>query len=115
MIDFEKMSKEHEKLFPLADLQGQVLKLEEEFKEYRRAWLDCDDKQAKKEVADILIVCAGIYRWCPIVASEIEYLFAKVYDYDVEEEVNRKWQVNLNRTWEYKEGKYHHVGVDGNE
>ena len=40
MIDLEKMSKEHEKLFPKADLASQVWKLEEEIKEGRACYAD---------------------------------------------------------------------------
>ena len=37
MIDIKEMSKQHEQLFPLADLASQVLKLEEELSEVKEA------------------------------------------------------------------------------
>ena len=37
MIDLEKMAKEHEQLFPMASLESQVWKMEEEIKEYKEA------------------------------------------------------------------------------
>ena len=58
MIDLEKMAKEHEQLFPKASLESQVWKMEEELKEYEEAE---DGLQQRKERADILIVCAGLY------------------------------------------------------
>ena len=109
MIDLEKMAKEHEQLFPKASLESQVWKMEEELKEYEEAE---DGLQQRKERADILIVCAGLYRWCPILATNIAYDF---YDDKAGEEVNRKWQVNLNRKWEWNGKTYKHIGKDGNE
>ena len=37
MIDLEKMAKEHSELFPLATLESQIWKLEEEISEYKEA------------------------------------------------------------------------------
>lgn len=112
MINLDKMSVEHERLFPLATLEGQVLKLEEEITELENAK---DVPQKIKELADICIVCIGIYRWCPKTAKNIIAGFIYETGLNPDEEVNRKWQINLSRTWEYQNGKYHHVGKDGNE
>ena len=109
MIDLEKMAKEHEKLFPKASLESQVWKMEEELTEYRDA---TSVEQLTKEAADVIIVCAGLYRWCPILAKIIAVDFCTS---KAEEEVNRKWQVNLNRKWEWNGKTYKHVGKDGNE
>lgn len=109
MIDLKKISKQHEKLFPKATLESQVWKLEEEINEYEDAG---DGLQQRKERADIIIVCAGLYRWCPQLATTIAFDY---YDKKVEEEVYRKWQVNLNRKWEWNGKTYKHIGVDGNE
>ena len=113
MIDLEKMAKEHEKLFPKASLESQVWKLEEELNEFFNANKD----EKIKELADIYIVCIGIYRFTPTVANEfLEGLTCMDYNWSlVEEEVNRKWQVNLNRKWEWNGKTYKHVGKDGNE
>lgn len=113
MIDLEeflrKMAKQHEELFPNATLESQVWKLEEEFKEHQEA----DSlEQEEKEAADIIIVCAGIYRWCPTVAMYVADFFI---DPVVADEANRKWQVNMNRKWEWNGKTYKHVGKDGNE
>ena len=110
MIDLEKMAKEHEKLFPKATLESQVWKLEEEIDEFRNAETS---SQRIQECADILIVCFGLFRWCKRTA---EITFNR-YFFDVpnrlkdnlEEEVKRKWQINLKRKWEWNGETYHHV------
>lgn len=109
MINLFKMSKEHEKLFPNATLESQIWKLEEEISEFENAE---DEYEEIKESADIVIVCAGLYRWCPKVALSVKdfYLDSPL----IEEEVNRKWQINLKRKWEWNGKTYHHV-EDGNE
>ena len=109
MIDLEKMAKEHEQLFPMASLESQVWKMEEEIKEFMESKTV---SKTIKEAADVVIVCAGLYRWCPIFAQ----YFANLFRSDaVEAEANRKWQVNLNRKWEWNGKTYKHVGKDGNE
>lgn len=115
MIDLEKMSKEHEELFPKADLASQVIKLEEEISEYKEA---TELYQEVKELADCFIVCIGIYRFTPVVAKQIIQGLIDSSDINleaVEREVERKWQINLKRTWEWNGETYHHVGTDGNE
>ncbi len=110
MIDLEKMAKEHEKLFPNATLESQVWKLEEEIAEYQKA---NGFEDGLKEMADIVIVCGGLYRWCPLLAEAI-YCGASedtlyYWEDELEEEVNRKWQINLKRKWEWNGKTYHHV------
>lgn len=112
MIDIAKMAQEHAKLFPNATLESQIWKLDEEIAEYDNA---IEEKEQIKELADIIIVCIGIYRWCPLVALSIKDFYNGCSDNAVEEEVMRKWQVNLNRKWEWNGKTYKHVGVDGNE
>ena len=118
MIDLEKMAKEHEKLFPNASLESQAWKLEEEFNECNLA----EEKKKKiKEFADILIVCGGLYRWCPILARTIakdayrKSGYNEIEESVLDEEVNRKWNINLGRKWEWNGKTYKHVGKDGNE
>ena len=115
MIDLEKMAKEHEKLFPNATLESQVWKLEEEIAELQEAK---GFEESLKEMADIVIVCGGLYRWCPLLAktqassvySAIGYIDVDVLDF--ENEVNRKWQINLKRKWKWNGKTYHHIGGD---
>lgn len=115
MIDLEKISKEHEKLFPVCTLESQVLKMEEECKEL---YMVQNTDNAVKELADCIIVCAGIYRFTPnfarTVANEIINANIDIVE-ELEKEVNRKWQINLKRKWEFKNGVYKHIGKDGNE
>lgn len=110
MIDLEKMAQEHEKLFPNATLESQVWKLEEEIKEFEDA---CKGDEIN-ELADIIIVLGGLYRWCPRVAYHF-YDGLTCMDYNwslIEEEVNCKWQINLKRKWEWNGKTYHHIGED---
>lgn len=107
-IDFLSKVEEHKKLFPLADLNGQVLKLNEELDEFLLA---TTDEERVKELADCIICCIGIFRWATLVArSYIVMIFEKKKDKikEILDEVNHKWEINLNRTWEYKNGYYHH-------
>lgn len=116
MIDLEKMSKEHETLFPNATAESQFVKLEEEKAECREAYI-----KYIKELSDVLIVCAGIYRFDQKKAIEESNAVCNICMLmdidvkDVETEVNRKWKVNLGRKWEWNGKTYKHVGKDGNE
>lgn len=117
MIDLDKMAKEHEKLFPNATLESQLWKLEEEISELQEVNID----EQIKEVADVIIVCAGLSRWFPKTAYFMAQYFVNeiqkgdiTYE-DVENEINRKWQINLKRKWVWNGKTYHHKGKDGNE
>lgn len=106
MIDLEKMAKEHEKLFENCDLASQDEKIYEEVNE------------VMKELADVVIVCGGIYRFNKPRANamlgdvfEVCELLAIDPD-DLEAEVNRKWQINLKRKWVWNGKTYHHEGKD---
>ena len=104
MIDLEKMAEQHKQLFPNATLESQVWKLEEEIQEYREAE---NERMERKEMADVIIVCGGLARWCPFIAQYIKDMF--YVDADIEKEVNRKWQINLKRKWAWNGKTYHHV------
>ena len=112
MIDLEKIAKEHEKLFERADFQSQLIKYEEERKEYHEAL-----NHLIEELADRMIVCCGIYRFAPKVAEKrLKDCYDKAIHFgivqSVEAEVNRKWQINLKRKWAWNGKTYHHVGDD---
>lgn len=117
-MNIGKYSKLHEKLFPNATLESQVWKLEEEINEFCYA----DLREASiRELADIWIVLGGLYRWCPKTAVAM-YNYFSDSDIDalcgidnIEAEVNRKWQINLKRKWEWNGKTYKHIGKDGNE
>ena len=108
-INFLDKVDEHIKLFPLANLEGQILKLDEELNEYLKA---TTEEEKIQELADCIICCIGIYRWATLVSrSYMAMIFSKKQDKikDIINAVANKWQINLNRTWEYKDGRYHHV------
>lgn len=100
---------EHKKLFPLADLSGQLMKLEEELNEVETA-KTLQDKI--EELADCIICCIGIYRFAPKTAHFIIKSIVQQNDAylpEIYDAVEAKWKINQNRKWEYKNGKYHHV------
>ena len=115
MIDLERISKEHEELFPRASLESQLIKLEEELKEFD----DADDYEHKiKEAADVEIVCAGLYRWFPLAAWWFVDGFESTEGINwelVKKEVDRKWNINQLREWVWDGRTYRHKGKDGNE
>ena len=110
MIDLEKMAREHEQLFPICSLESQILKMEEELNELKQA---ATIEQVINETADCIIVCAGIYRFSPLTAQRL--LGSLVIMGGMEEAVERKWNINMNRKWKFVNGVYKHVGKDGHE
>lgn len=120
MTDFKLYAAQHAKLFPLADLDSQIDKLADEMEEYKAA----NTKQQQiKELADCVICVIGIYRFTPFIAQAIYSGLKSMYMTDAEtkvaidNEVARKWQINLGRTWKFDPvtKKYQHTGIDGNE
>lgn len=110
MIDLEKMAKEHEKLFPKATLESQVWKLEEEIKE----WHCAKPEHELEEVADIFIVCGGLYRWAELTAVSIINWYLRLYSFKysdsvIDDEVAYKWEINKQRKWRWNGKTYHHV------
>lgn len=100
---------QHKKLFPLADLSGQLLKLEEELNEVKTAKTTME---MIEEIADCIICCIGIYRFAPETAHFIlKSILTQNDDYipQIYDAVESKWKINLNRKWEYKNGRYHHI------
>ena len=115
MLDFEKISEEHKSLFPRADLESQKIKLEEELVEASRAF-----DHYLNEVADYLIVCAGIYRFNPDLARrKIDEVYRNMDKLGlipgVEDHVVRKWEINKKRKWVWNGETYKHEGKDGQE
>lgn len=90
-LDFLTKVDEHKKLFPLADLQGQVMKLDEELDEYLKA---TTMEEKIKELADCIICCIGIFRWATLVSrSYLAFIYSRInrdlYK-DIINEVNNK-------------------------
>lgn len=116
-FDIEKLSEEHEKLFPICSLASQLAKLDEENEEAGEALM-----HYIRELADCLIVCAGIYRFDKEIAireSENILMAADCFGIGfadlVLEEVNRKWNINKSRKWKWNGVTYKHTNKDGNE
>lgn len=112
---------EHKSLFPDCTVESQLAKFEEEFNEYMNSKdVDC----CIKELADCLIVCAGIYRFCsPLARLAAREIFSTAKDCFgvcpdcLVKEARRKWNINKSRKWVFDTvlGVYKHVGKDGNE
>lgn len=68
-----------------------------------------------------MIVCAGIYRFSKQVGiTQMLNIYGiiqknKFSKEEVEDKATAKWLINLNRKWEFKNGSYHHIGIDGAE
>lgn len=114
-----EMAERHEKLFPNADLLSQVKKFDEEYQEY---WNAEDSVDGLKELADCLIVCAGIYRFLPglgyttaLRVCEMVGDFNEGTIVQLVKKAEEKWSINERRKWQFVDGVYKHVGVDGNE
>lgn len=110
MIDLEKMSKQHKRLFPKADLLSQKEKIKEEMDEAINAM-----QHFVEELADVVIVCFGLYRYDKQLAETYLTIVNDIrhnmnINVDVlEAEINRKWEINLKRKWEWNGKTYHHV------
>lgn len=109
-----KISKEHEILFPEANIGSQAEKLEEELGELDKTK---GSFNALNELADCFIVCAGLYRFVQKTAlltmSGISNAVEELGYKDVFLKcVEAKWEFNKTRRWEVKNGYYHHLGED---
>lgn len=105
----EEIAAWHADTFPASNQAGQLMKLEEELREYSEA--EQEDKD--KELADVVIVCAGLRRWSSLIgqhmlamvlaganASQVNVLLDLIDD---------KMAKNRARVWKLDgEGKYHH-------
>ncbi len=95
--------------FPEADLPGQLMKLEEELHEFHNA----QEENRLKEIADVVIVCAGLGRWKSLIGYHILSLVVNgAHHTEVNkllDAVEAKMAKNRARVWlKDGEGKYHH-------
>lgn len=103
----------HEKTFPDATLAGQLAKLEEEICES----LKVDKKDAAaffEEIADVLIVCAGLRRFNSKIGISIENNYLDNANTDVLSVIDlaiiQKMAKNRKRKWKKTEdGRFHHI------
>lgn len=103
----------HEKTFPDATLAGQLAKLEEEICESLK--VDKKDKAALfEEIADVLIVCAGLRRFDSKIGISIENNYLNNATPDILSVIDlaiiQKMNKNRKRKWEKTEdGRFHHI------
>lgn len=103
----------NEKTFPDATMEGQLMKLEEEFKEMKEArqfW------KKEKEFADVFIVASGLTRWGSVLACSLLNTWLELPEKDLKrilKNVRKKMNKNRNRTWEKSgDGRFHHTNKE---
>lgn len=103
----------HEKTFPDVTLSGQLAKLEEEICESLK--VSKKDKVAFfEEIADVLIVCAGLRRFNSKIGISIENNYLNTATPDVLSVIDlaimQKMNKNRKRKWEkIEDGRFHHI------
>lgn len=103
----------HQKTFPDATLAGQLAKLEEEISESLKT--SPKDKAAFfEEIADILIVCAGLRRFDSKIGIATENDLLEKATPDILAVINlaimEKMEKNRKRKWKKtNDGRFHHV------
>lgn len=116
----KNLSEKHAALFPAATAKSQMVKFEEETCEQKQA---TDYEHRKNELADCLIVCAGLYRFYPNLAERAAlglYYLGDVWNMSVhtlQTAACEKWRINERRQWRWDDttGTYKHIGTDGHE
>lgn len=102
----------HKKTFPDADLPSQLMKLEEELKEFYEATKLTDHDSIMQEIADIYIVSVVLARRYH---SRIGVKYLKDFgfsDVQIIEYVSNKMDKNVNRKWCKINGVYRHKDID---
>lgn len=102
----------HRNALPDATLNGQIKKYAEETCEF----VSAKKKDRLDELADMVIVCAGIIRFNKQLGRiflQNTYIIAAEYDYDMTElwhAVDKKMKINRMRVWKKTEdGRFHHI------
>lgn len=110
-LELEEIKKWHEKTFPDATLAGQLAKLEEEINEN----LNADKESFLEEVADVLIVCAGLLRFDSKIGVATTNKYVEHANSDILAKIinaiQKKMEKNKKRKWKKTEdGRFHHEG-----
>lgn len=101
----------HIKTFPDADLPSQLMKLEEELKEFYEAIHKKDNKSIRQELADVYIVCIVLRnRYKSYVGLYILHHF--FFSDKTMKCVYKKMDINVQRTWVKVNGVYRHKDID---
>ena len=100
----DEIAEWHKATFPDATFESQILKLEEEIREF----YTCYDNE--EELADILIVSIVLaHRFKSEIGIEI---FASFFDYEnpdrMDKLIKKKMEINRGRTWVKVDGVYRH-------
>ena len=104
------IAKWSEEVFVDANLEGQLHKFRVETGEW---W--ASQREDIEELADMAIVASSIARFSVVKAMfcfsrVVEELCRSIFTIrELEEEINKKMQKNLLRTWEKKDGLYQHI------
>lgn len=103
----------HKKTFKDVTVGGQLLKLEEEYKELAEAVENENGDETFKELADVFIVCAGLVRLGSIIGKvNIEAILDKMDIeelYNTLEAIRAKMEINRARKWDkLKDGRFKH-------
>lgn len=103
----------HKKTFKDATIGGQLLKLEEEYKELAEAVKNENAEETFKEIADVLIVSAGLVRFDSFVGkinieTTLDTMDIKEL-YNTLEALREKMKINRARKWDkLKDGRFKH-------
>lgn len=103
----------HRETFPMADLQGQLAKFDDEVKEFWECELQSEE--AATELADCFIVACGIARFSAAEAAGAfsfvdSYIAAEIKFKEMfENAIQNKMAINRKRKWSVGNGKYQHV------
>lgn len=108
----KEIAKWHKATFPDATEESQLLKLQEEIKEFENA----DDDTRFEELADIFIVCSSlIHRWNNLIGNGVALLLFPLNKSsellkELKSAVLLKMLTNVERKWVKQEkGTYRHV------
>lgn len=104
----------HEKTFPDATLAGQLAKLEEEIEETLKTDPNKDKAAFFEEIADVLIVCAGLRRFNSKIGIFIENNYIDNATTDILAVIDlaiiQKMNKNRKRKWKKTaDGRFHHI------
>lgn len=108
--EMDKIAKWNKKTFPHATMSGQLMKLEEELREFEKAKTT---QEHRNEMADIFIVLGGLKRRDCLIGN---FMRNKLFDdmhtcvlKSVLKAIRRKMEINRKRTWvKSGDGKFQH-------
>jgi hypothetical protein len=110
----DKIDKEilkwHKKTFPKATFENQILKLEEENLESKKAWDKKNMTQYISELADIYIVSSVL--WHRFESCIGLFYMNALWHWDqfheLADAVEEKMKINKKRVWKFENGVYRH-------